>query len=128
GCVSRFLFSSRRRHTRLVSDWSSDVWSSDLTRCRQPSGRREPSAMADSAEDALTARVALMVAYTESALRDLGPMSGNAGSLGLFQQRASQGWGSASEEMSPAQATAMFVGRLTRVPAWRSRPPWLVAQ
>src|SRR5258706_12074598 len=37
GCecaVSRFgfffFFSSRRRHTRLVSDWSSDVCSSDL--------------------------------------------------------------------------------------------------
>src|SRR5438093_1478679 len=28
-CVS-FFFSSRRRHTRLVSDWSSDVCSSDL--------------------------------------------------------------------------------------------------
>jgi hypothetical protein len=86
------------------------------------------TAMADSAEDPLTARIALMVAYTESALRDLGPMSGNAGSLGLFQQRASQGWGSASEEMNPAEATAMFVSRLTRVAAWRSRPPWQVAQ
>src|SRR5258706_3298597 len=29
-CSSAFLFSSRRRHTRLVSDWSSDVCSSDL--------------------------------------------------------------------------------------------------
>src|SRR5262249_57718371 len=28
GCL---FFSSRRRHTRLVSDWSSDVCSSDLT-------------------------------------------------------------------------------------------------
>src|SRR5438093_13229734 len=27
-----FIFSSRRRHTRLVSDWSSDVCSSDLSR------------------------------------------------------------------------------------------------
>src|SRR5438093_11295390 len=27
---SFFFFSSRRRHTRLVSDWSSDVCSSDL--------------------------------------------------------------------------------------------------
>src|SRR5258706_4109230 len=27
---SNFFFSSRRRHTRLVSDWSSDVCSSDL--------------------------------------------------------------------------------------------------
>src|SRR5438093_8344017 len=29
-CVLFFFFSSRRRHTRLVSDWSSDVCSSDL--------------------------------------------------------------------------------------------------
>src|SRR5438046_2626311 len=30
-----FFFSSRRRHTRLVSDWSSDVCSSDLATARQ---------------------------------------------------------------------------------------------
>src|SRR5437016_6481712 len=30
GQVSLFFFSSRRRHTILVSDWSSDVCSSDL--------------------------------------------------------------------------------------------------
>src|SRR5258706_8280458 len=29
-CMLSFFFSSRRRHTRLVSDWSSDVCSSDL--------------------------------------------------------------------------------------------------
>src|ERR1019366_5689172 len=29
--IQFFFFSSRRRHTRLVSDWSSDVCSSDLT-------------------------------------------------------------------------------------------------
>src|SRR5262249_60106032 len=29
-CSYCFFFSSRRRHTRLVSDWSSDVCSSDL--------------------------------------------------------------------------------------------------
>src|SRR5262249_59477379 len=34
GCVVVFFFSSRRRHTRLVSDWSSDVCSSDLSRLR----------------------------------------------------------------------------------------------
>src|SRR5256885_5001033 len=28
---ARFFFSSRRRHTRLQGDWSSDVCSSDLT-------------------------------------------------------------------------------------------------
>src|SRR5256885_7315755 len=29
-CVGVFFFSSRRRHTRLQGDWSSDVCSSDL--------------------------------------------------------------------------------------------------
>src|SRR5256885_11825691 len=29
-CVTAFFFSSRRRHTRLQGDWSSDVCSSDL--------------------------------------------------------------------------------------------------
>src|SRR5438046_9321576 len=37
-----FFFSSRRRHTRLVSDWSSDVCSSDLVNVgrdrRRPAG------------------------------------------------------------------------------------------
>src|SRR5262249_56844516 len=31
-----FFFSSRRRHTRLVSDWSSDVCSSDLNTSGMP--------------------------------------------------------------------------------------------
>src|SRR5690242_21906320 len=30
GCNMIFFFSSRRRHTRLTCDWSSDVCSSDL--------------------------------------------------------------------------------------------------
>src|SRR5262249_58369921 len=33
-----FFFSSRRRHTRLVSDWSSDVCSSDLLQRKDPAG------------------------------------------------------------------------------------------
>ena len=35
-----FFFSSRRRHTRLVSDWSSDVCSSDLGRKRAKESAR----------------------------------------------------------------------------------------
>src|SRR5256885_8077487 len=34
-CVYVFFFSSRRRHTRLQGDWSSDVCSSDLEACRE---------------------------------------------------------------------------------------------
>src|SRR5437763_2910711 len=30
-CCHLFFFSSRRRHTRYIGDWSSDVCSSDLT-------------------------------------------------------------------------------------------------
>src|SRR2546426_7904542 len=33
-CHVFFFFSSRRRHTRLQGDWSSDVCSSDLSRAR----------------------------------------------------------------------------------------------
>src|SRR5205814_4836708 len=36
-CCCLFFFSSRRRHTRCLSDWSSDVCSSDL---RGPRARR----------------------------------------------------------------------------------------
>src|SRR5256885_3608960 len=42
--LSFFFFSSRRRHTRLQGDWSSDVCSSDLSaliRQRAPRGRRK---------------------------------------------------------------------------------------
>jgi hypothetical protein len=81
-----------------------------------------------SAEDGRVARIALMVAYDESTLIDLGPRSGNDGSLGLFQQRVVAGWGTAAEEMDPSEATAMFVRRLLAVPGWRGLPPWVAAQ
>src|SRR5438046_10402754 len=50
-CVTMYLFlfffSSRRRHTRLVSDWSSDVCSSDLTfsACSVHTNRRQSRAV-----------------------------------------------------------------------------------
>src|SRR5256885_5291954 len=34
-CICFFFFSSRRRHTRLQGDWSSDVCSSDLERNKE---------------------------------------------------------------------------------------------
>src|SRR2546426_5170100 len=37
---SSFFFSSRRRHTRLQGDWSSDVCSSDLAQALSPAGAR----------------------------------------------------------------------------------------
>src|SRR5438034_673778 len=38
--LSKFFFSSRRRHTRSLCDWSSDVCSSDLNLCRWRSRTR----------------------------------------------------------------------------------------
>jgi hypothetical protein len=84
-------------------------------------------AMADSGESTRAAQIALMTAYTESGLHDLGPLPGSD-SLGLFQQRASMGWGTPAEEQDPAEATAMFVQRLVQVPAWASLAPWVAAQ
>ena len=74
------------------------------------------------------AQIALMVAYTESSLENLGSVLGNDGSLGLFQQRAAAGWGTASEEQDPTDAAGMFVQRLLTVADWQSIAPWLAAQ
>src|SRR5437762_11312263 len=41
-----FFFSSRRRHTRYIGDWSSDVCSSDLLRALSP--RRSASGVSSS--------------------------------------------------------------------------------
>lgn len=73
-------------------------------------------------------QIAIMVALTESGLENLGPRPGNGGSLGLFQQRVSQGWGTAAQEMDPATATGMFVQHLLALSNWQSMAPWRAAQ
>jgi cell wall-associated NlpC family hydrolase len=85
-------------------------------------------AMANTAESTHAAEIAVMTAYTESRLENVGPEVGSQGSLGLFQQRASQGWGTAAEEQNPAEATAMFIQRLMGVAHWQTIAPWLAAQ
>jgi peptidoglycan DL-endopeptidase CwlO len=74
------------------------------------------------------AQIALMTAYTESSLENLGSESGNDGSLGLFQQRAAAGWGTTAQEQDPTNATGMFIQRLLAVPNWQSIHPWVAAQ
>lgn len=86
------------------------------------------TATAASGESALAEQVALMAALTESDLHNDGPRAGNAGSLGLFQQRTAAGWGTAAEELNPADATAMFVQHLINLPGWQTMKPWLAAQ
>jgi cell wall-associated NlpC family hydrolase len=74
----------------------------------------------------LAARIALMTAMTESGLENLD--HGDRDSLGLFQQRPSQGWGTPVEIMDPRYSTAAFVRRLLAVPRWQHTAPWLDAQ
>jgi hypothetical protein len=40
-------------------------------------------------------------------------------SVGLFQQRASQGWGTVAELMNPQRSAMLFYGALSRVPGWQ---------
>lgn len=86
------------------------------------------AAMAASHEDPRAVRIALMTAITESNLRNLGPRRGNAGSLGLFQQRPSQGWGTPAQIGDPIYATDTFVKRLLALPGWSTMAPWAAAQ
>jgi len=79
-------------------------------------------------DNARAERIALMVALTESDLRDLGPRPGNDGSVGLFQQRAGAGWASTAEEQNLIDATTMFTRHLLVVPHWKSLQPWVAAQ
>lgn len=60
--------------------------------------------------------IALATAYQESGLRNLD--YGDRDSLGLFQQRPSQGWGSTSEVMDPWYAANAFYAELVTVPDW----------
>lgn len=62
--------------------------------------------------------VALATALQESGLRNLA--YGDRDSLGLFQQRPSQGWGTAAEVMDPVHASARFYAALRKVPGWES--------
>ncbi len=61
--------------------------------------------------------VALATALQESKLRNLG--HGDRDSLGLFQQRPSQGWGDPDQLNDPRYASAAFYNRLVRVRGWQ---------
>lgn len=60
--------------------------------------------------------VAIATALQESGLRNL--PHGDRDSLGLFQQRPSQGWGSATQLMDPVYASTAFYQRLRQHPNW----------
>jgi cell wall-associated NlpC family hydrolase len=59
--------------------------------------------------------IAVAVAIQESTLRNLD----HRDSLGLFQQRPSQGWGTPEQIMNPTYATTQFYRHLQAVPGWQ---------
>ncbi|MGW2542004.1 NlpC/P60 family protein [Kitasatospora sp. NPDC001574] len=70
--------------------------------------------------------IALATAMQESRLRNLN--DGDRDSLGLFQQRPSQGWGSAEQIMDPVYASTSFYTALLKVKGWQEMPLTLAAQ
>jgi hypothetical protein len=68
--------------------------------------------------------IAVATALQESGLRDL--PNGDRDSVGLFQQRPSQGWGTPQQIQDPAYATKQFLQRLPG--DWQSSPVGTVAQ
>jgi hypothetical protein len=70
--------------------------------------------------------IAVTAAFTESRLINVA--GGDRDSLGLFQERPSQGWGTPQEIMNPVYATHQFLSHLIAIPGWRSLPPAEAAQ
>ena len=62
--------------------------------------------------------IALATAYQESKIRNLS--HGDRDSLGLFQQRPSQGWGSVQQVRDPYHATNAFYDALAKVPDYKA--------
>lgn len=77
-----------------------------------------------------SAVIAVATAMQESTLLNL--PYGDQDSVGLFQQRPSSGWGTASQIQQPAYAASAFLGALrgyqAQNPGWASQPLWQPAQ
>jgi hypothetical protein len=67
---------------------------------------------------ARAASVAMATVYQETGIRNLD--YGDRDSLGLFQQRPSQGWGSAKQLMDPHYATGAFYDALVKIEGWET--------
>jgi cell wall-associated NlpC family hydrolase len=81
---------------------------------------RESGAGTTGAVDAVDA------AFTESRLTNV--PGGDRDSLGLFQERPSQGWGTPAQILDPVYATGQFLDHLLALPGWQSLSPAEAAQ
>jgi hypothetical protein len=85
--------------------------------------------------------VAITTALQETQLRNLANASvpaslkfphqgvdANFDSIGVFQQRPSQGWGTVAQLMDPATSARLFYARLVKVPGWQTMGVGAAAQ
>jgi cell wall-associated NlpC family hydrolase len=70
--------------------------------------------------------IAVTAALVESGLRNT--TAGDRDSLGLFQERPSQDWGSPEDILNPVYATAKFLDHLVAVPHWADLSPGAAEQ
>jgi len=70
--------------------------------------------------------IALSTVIVESGLVNV--RHGDRDSLGLYQQRPSQGWGTPAQVLNPVAATDTFLDRLIGLPGWITLPPGQAAQ
>ncbi|MFD0575194.1 M23 family metallopeptidase [Dactylosporangium darangshiense] len=74
--------------------------------------------------------IAVATALQESGLRNLGNLGerNDHDSLGLFQQRPSQGWGTPAQLLDPEYAAGAFYRKLVTVGGWQTMPLTVAAQ
>lgn len=70
--------------------------------------------------------IAYATAFQESKLENL--TYGDRDSVGIFQQRPSQGWGTTAQLEDPAYAARVFFGALVQVPHYSTIPVYEAAQ
>jgi hypothetical protein len=70
--------------------------------------------------------IAYATAFQESKLENL--TYGDRDSVGIFQQRPSQGWGTTKQLQDPAYAATAFFGALVKVPNYTTIPVYEAAQ
>jgi murein DD-endopeptidase MepM/ murein hydrolase activator NlpD len=120
----------------------------ELVACQRAPGPADPAAL-DALDDEQRANAELIVevgigmgvpprawviavatAMQESGLRNLPHLGADNDhdSLGLFQQRPSQGWGTPEQIMDPEYAATAFYRRLLQVEGWERLPLTVAAQ
>lgn len=112
--------------------WQTFTWLPTQVGCVATAGEVEVELATDQAANAaiiaaigvrrnLPARavsIALATAYQESKIRNLN--YGDRDSLGIFQQRPSQGWGTPAQVQDPVYATGKFYDTLVKLPDYEA--------